>query len=102
LSQFKNAAGVVTTSYHATLASLYDGIPVVSIYENEYYGFKYRGLQEVLDTPLLHAVNLADYEINELHRTLDSKDRDIRARINKLKKVNRQAYKKYRDFLRVL
>lgn len=101
LSQFKYAAMVVTTSYHATLAALYNALPVIAVYENEYYSLKFLGLSESLDTPLLTTLNLADYDVDQIQNSLDQKDKSIKTKINKLKLLNKQAYLNLYDFLNI-
>lgn len=99
ITRFKGAALVVTTSYHATLAALYNATPVVSVYENEYYRLKFTGLEDVFDTPLLSVVDLQDYEIDSLLEALKSKDEDIDSKIKLLREANDSAYNTYKAYL---
>jgi len=50
----------ITTSYHVALVSLYVGTPVIALCATDYYRLKFAGLAEVLDTPLLRVVPLAE------------------------------------------
>ena len=101
MNQFKKAALVFTTSYHATLASLYIGTPVVSLYENEYYNLKFFGLKEVFKTDLLNILNLENYKIDELTAPLHVKDKMIGKKLDLLKQANITAYNKYEEFLNI-
>lgn len=94
LSLYSNAAMVVTTSYHATLSALYLGIPVVAVYENEYYRHKYSGLEGVLKTELLNILELKkDSMLPALYRTLQSKDEQIEYKLKILKEINEECYR---------
>jgi polysaccharide pyruvyl transferase WcaK-like protein len=53
LKRISGSRLIVTTSYHATLASLYSKVPVISLFQNEYYRLKFEGLQESFDSKLL-------------------------------------------------
>jgi polysaccharide pyruvyl transferase WcaK-like protein len=41
----------VTTSYHASLASLYSYVPTVSLYLNDFYADKFKGLEAIFTSP---------------------------------------------------
>jgi len=100
MKQFKNAALIVTTSYHATLAGIYTAVPVAAVYENQYYDLKFRGLKEAFDTPLLHLHNLANGRNRAWGSIIDSSDPDLSTKIANLKKINDEAYSIYEKFLK--
>lgn len=96
LSQFNKAALIVTTSYHATLAGLYKAIPVVAVYENEYYDLKFTGVQSAFDsTPLLTLVNMQNYDASSFIDAYTSRDVDIINKITRLKQLNSNVYRTY-------
>lgn len=96
LNQFNKAAMIVTTSYHATLAGLYRGIPVVAVYENEYYDLKFTGIQKAFkSTPLLTLVSLQDYNASAFIDAYTSRDPGIISRVVRLKRLNSETYQSY-------
>lgn len=99
LNRFKNSKMVITTSYHATLAGLYNRIPVVSLYTNDYYEIKYSGLKDALNSKLLTHVKIPDLDERVLGAALASKDEKIDDKIEKMKKLNRLAYNRYEEFI---
>lgn len=99
MRQFNNAALVVTTSYHACLASLYKKIPVAAVYNNEYYDYKYNGLGAVLNSAIFNVVNVNKYDKAIWEKIIDSRDSTIGRKIKGLKNINDKAYNRYEDFL---
>jgi len=99
LKRLQNAKMVITTSYHATLAGLYSGVPVVSLYANDYYDIKFRGLQEVLDTGLLTFVKISSLNETTLESALLSRDEDLTRKLKEFKVINKHVYNKYKEFI---
>lgn len=99
MSMYDSAALVVTTSYHATLASLYTGTPVVALYGNEYYNFKFKGLSDVVDSPLIVPFKLGD-ELNDVwERAIKVTDDSMPGKIAELKKLNDKGYEALEEIL---
>lgn len=102
LGQFDHAALVVTTSYHATLAALYQGIPAVAVYENKYYNLKFTGVRDAFeDTPLLHLMNLEHYVASDVIDAYMSHDDQIIEKVQKLKDYNTAVYNRYQKSIGV-
>lgn len=99
LKRLQNAKMVITTSYHASLAGLYNSVPVVSLYTNDYYDIKFRGLQDVLHTRLLTLVKISSVNEAILESALSSKDTDLTKKLKNLKIINNRAYNKYGEFI---
>jgi polysaccharide pyruvyl transferase WcaK-like protein len=94
LKRINRASMVITTSYHATTASLYDRVPVLSIFENEYYRFKFEGLKDAFNSPLLNIFDMTNGKIStiEFNRIIESSDPNIRNRLLELKVLNDKAH----------
>ena len=102
LSQFNHAALVITTSYHATLAALYQGIPAVAVYENKYYDLKFTGVQDAFErTPLLQLMNLEHYKASDVVDAYMSRDDQIMEKVQKLKDYNTTVYENYQKTIGV-
>ncbi len=93
MNLFNRAAMVVTTSYHATLAALYRGVPAVAVFENEYYRLKFKGLKDVFNcSQLLTLLNLQSYTAREVVDALSARDIEIADKIAQLKDLNKKIY----------
>lgn len=101
LRRFENAAMVVTTSYHATLAALYTGTPVVALYDNEFYDYKYKGLDDAINSPLLKRVKIGGVSASDTvwAKVLKASDVHIQQKIEDLKKVNDEGYQGIEELL---
>ncbi len=62
---------VITTSYHAVLASLYSLVPSIAIYESEYYKEKFSGIENLFgDRAIFKVTNINKFGFEMLHEAL--------------------------------
>ncbi len=101
LSMLGGAALVVTTSYHAVMASIFARTPVIAIYNNQYYKYKFCGLSSSIDTPLLCVKELSEYSDGCLAPMVGVTDKNVWRKIRKLKSRSNRVYRKYRHSLRL-
>ena len=83
---------MITTSYHATLASIYTNTPVISLYDNDYYKIKFNGLSRVLKSKILRILKINHFCKYDIYRSLSYKNTNIKSRLLSLKKCNEKVY----------
>lgn len=90
---------VVTTSYHATLASIYSGVPVIAVYGNLYYKIKFYTLRKILPTNLLEVAHINKLNDKIFVNQINATDCGLDLKIKKLIKVSDDAYGIYNKYL---
>lgn len=90
---------VVTTSYHATLASIYSNTPVIAVYKSKYYKMKFNTLKNVLPTNLLRVIKSSNINKRSFDGHIGSVDRELTKKLLYLRGLSDKAYRIYFKFL---
>jgi polysaccharide pyruvyl transferase WcaK-like protein len=87
-------SALITCSYHGALLALYNGVPVVAIYNNAYYKQKFEGLGEIMETPMFRCRPVGDLSETLIEQALRDRNREnldhLTRRLLQLQRRNRE------------
>jgi polysaccharide pyruvyl transferase WcaK-like protein len=104
LKKIKKFDLVITSSYHAALAGVYSGVPVIGICNTNYYECKFSGLNKEIKSPFFQYCKISNFS-SDLTSELLQKEPSLNERkylqntLLKLKKTNIKTWELIKEYI---